>query len=347
MTSQATAKDKTISELRLASSDSSNSQDRESLTAKEDQIENMEIDFNKLRSELERTQKSLSAAEESLKEKETANEALQEQLSAAQKELEATNTKMVEEATRHSALESQLAAAKEELDVVRSDIKMKNAQITSLDKDHYTLKTMYRDAEAKSQESSRTALTKGREAQDLEDALAEAKRNASQLEAEREDLKIKLERALTENRKLTGGANASSDHDEVDELEDAERMRLRERVRVLEEQLDAERKRQPNHHHGESQPPSTTQTRHNRGMSMVSEGSFLSDDADFGEMMKQQMAAARDKEEAAAEERRRAEMERLERIREVKRGLEKWKGWRMDLTLVGGSPHGLGEMFEV
>jgi len=304
----------------------------------------MEIDLNKLRSELERTQKSLSTAEQSLKEKEYANEALQEQLSAAQRGLEAASTKISEEATQHSALMSQLAAAKEELEITKSDIKKKNAQITNLDKDHYTLKTMYRDAEAKSQESSRTAITKAREAQDLEDALAEAKRNASQLEAEREDLKIKLERALAENRKLTGGANASSDRDEVDELEDAERKRLRERVRALEEQLDAERKRQPHH---EPQPPSATPTRHNRGMSMVSEGSFLSDDADFGELMKQQMAAARDKEEATAEERKRAEMERLERIRDVKRGLEKWKGWRMDLTLVGGSPHGLGEMFEV
>ena len=76
---------------------------------------------------------------------------------------------------------------------------------------------------------------------------------------------------------------------------------------------------------------------------MISDGSFLSDDVDFGK----EMMMARQKEEDAAEERRRAEAERLERVREVKRGLDKWKGWRMDLTLVGGSAHGLGEMFEV
>jgi hypothetical protein len=83
--------------------------------------------------------------------------------------------------------------------------------------------------------------------------------------------------------------------------------------------------------------------RRDRGMSLLSDGSFLSDDVDFGEMMKKEMANA----QAAEEERKRLEAERLERIREVKRGLEKWKDWRMDLTLVGGSPHGLGEMFEI
>jgi hypothetical protein len=39
---------------------------------------------------------------------------------------------------------------------------------------------------------------------------------------------------------------------------------------------------------------------------------------------------------------------RIERIREVKRGLDKWKGWRVDLVevrRVGGER--MGEVFEV
>ncbi|KAF8545366.1 hypothetical protein BDD12DRAFT_871648 [Trichophaea hybrida] len=336
LSSQVSAKDKTIAELRLTSSGSSNSQDRESLTAKEDQIENMEIDLNKLRNELERTQKSLALAESSLNAKETAYDALKEELSNAQRDLESVNSKISEEVARCSTLDSQLLAAQKDLETAKADIKKKNASIASLDKDYYTLKTMYRDAESKSQESSRLAISKSREVQDLEDSLAEEKRKANQLEAEREDFRIKLERALRENRRLTGAFAA--DDEAVDELEDLERTRLRERIRILEEELDAEKK-----HHNPQHP----QTRQTRTMSMLSEGSFLSDDADFGEMMKNEMLAARQKEEAAAEERKRAEMERLERIREVKRGLEKWKGWRVDLTLVGGSAYGLGEMFEV
>ncbi|KAF8251216.1 hypothetical protein K440DRAFT_658996 [Wilcoxina mikolae CBS 423.85] len=323
LSSQVSAKDKTIAELRLTSSGSSNSQDRESLTAKEDQIENMEIDLNKLRNELERTQKSLASAESSLNAKETAFDALKEELSKAQRDLESANSKISEEVARYSTLDSQLRAAQKDLEIAKADIKKKNASIASLDKDYYTLKTMYRDAESKSQESSRLAISKSREVQDLEDSLAEEKRKAGQLEAEREDFRIKLERVLRENRRLTGAFAA--DDETVDELEDLERNRLRERIRILEEELDAAKK-----HHNIQHP----QTRQTRAMSMLSEGSLLSDDVDFGEMMKNEMLAARQKEEAAAEERKRAEMERLERIRGVKRGLEKWKGWRVDLTLI-------------
>ena len=40
---------------------------------------------------------------------------------------------------------------------------------------------------------------------------------------------------------------------------------------------------------------------------------------------------------------------RLERIREVKRGLEDWRGWRVDLTEVrgAGGQGGFGEVFEM
>ncbi|KAI5784651.1 hypothetical protein EDC01DRAFT_777320 [Geopyxis carbonaria] len=175
------------------------------------------------------------------------------------------------------------------------------------------------------------------EDQELEDELAEQRRKAGQMEAENEDLKLKLERALLENRKLTG-ANPEDDR-EVDELEDAERQRLREKVHSLEKALDSERR------HG----------RHQRTESMRSAGGFLDDDdVDFGELMKREMEVARAREEEnrqkiidAEAHKQRMEQERIERIREVKRGLEKWRGWRMDLTLVGGSAVGLGEMFEV
>ena len=352
--SQVAAKDKTIAGLRLASSGESTAQDRESLTARDDQIENMEIDLNKLRSELERAQKSLATAEASL----TAHDGLRDELAVAQSRLEAATSQLSQETSRCAALQAQLRTAQADHDAVRADLKKKTASIASLDKDYYTLKSLYRDAEAKSQEASRLAIAKSRQLHDLEDALADEQRRASQFEADRQDLRLRLERALADNRRLTAApgsaaaAAAGTDDDDtaVDELEDAERSRLRDRIRLLEEQLDAERKRHRPHHTLQAvlprSPPQTA--RRARATSLLSDGgSLLSDDADFGEMMKSEMQAARAREEAAAEERRRAEAERLERIREVKRGLDKWKGWRMDLTLVGGSAHGLGEMFEV
>ena len=348
--SQVAAKDKTIADLRLASSGSSTAQDRESLTARDDQIESMEIDLNKLRSELERTRKSLAATEASL----AAHSALKDELADAESRLEAATSQLSQETGRCSTLQAQLHTAQAEHDAVRADLKKKTASITNLDRDYYTLKTLYRDAEAKSQEASRLAIVKSRQLQDLEDALAEEQRRASQFQADRQDLQIRLERALADSRKLAaapdgaGGGLGTDDDAAVDKLEDAERNRLRDRIRLLEEQLDAGRKRQHQHPLQTALPQSPPQTaRRARATSLLSDGSLLSDDADFGEMMKGEMQAARAREEAAAEERRRAEAERLERIREVKRGLDKWKGWRMDLTLVGGSPHGLGEMFEV
>lgn len=50
--------------------------------------------------------------------------------------------------------------------------------------------------------------------------------------------------------------------------------------------------------------------------------------------------------EDEAEMRRREEAERIERVKDVKRGLETWKGWRLDLTVLGGGM-GFGPVFEV
>lgn len=297
----------------------------------------MEIDLNRLRNELERVQKTTSQNEQILKSKEIAYGGLQEEFTNMQKLLETANSKLSESTTKYLALDSQLQNAQKELETANSEITKNNATIASLEKDYHTLKTALRETETKLQEVSRTFTAKTREVQDLEDALAEANKRANCLESEKDSFRIKLERTLVENRKLTGSSPTADD--EINELEDAERNRLRGRIQVLEEQLEAERK---NHQHLPSQRH-PVQTRHTRGMSIISNGSFLSDDMDFGK----EMMAARQKEEDAAEERRIVEGERLERVREVKRGLEKWKGWRMDLTLAGGSAHGLGEMFEV
>lgn len=50
--------------------------------------------------------------------------------------------------------------------------------------------------------------------------------------------------------------------------------------------------------------------------------------------------------EDEAELRRRGETERIERVKDVKRGLETWRGWRLDLTVLGGGM-GFGPVFDV
>lgn len=313
----------------------------------------MEMDLSRLRNELERSQKALSTAESSLATKEEAYNSLHDSLTKTLAELETARSQVVEEFNKRTSVESELQSANDALKALKAESAQSASSSASLEKDFNTLKVVHKEVEAKLQEATRLANTKSHELQDLETQLAEAQKIATQNQAEAEDLRDKLERAEKKNRELTG-TNAVDD-EAVDEIEDSERARLREKVRQLEATLEAERKRHKQHQ-AYPQPAAHSHPHpHARNFSVASSGGFLEDDdVDFGEVMQREMEAHRAKEEAdrtaaikAEEERKRLEKERLERIREVKRGLEKWKGWRMDLTVVGGSSGGLGEVFEV
>lgn len=202
----------------------------------------------------------------------------------------------------------------------------------------------------------------------LESDLAEAKNEAV-------DLKNQLQKSEAEALRLSkkeAQDSGGTDNDHLDELEDEERMKLEQRIRDLEaENTDLrrgiwhERRKdmQPNMEDTSGQftnvdlggaaamSPGTQRRQGGLGDFFTSglnaltgatgaqhdhdEDGFLDDDEEFDE------EAFRKAQEEAAKV-------RIERIKEVKRGLKNWEGWRLDLVEGRqGGGEGIGEIFEV
>lgn len=205
----------------------------------------------------------------------------------------------------------------------------------------------------------------------LESDLAEVKN-------EKVDLKNQLQKSEAEVLRLSkkeAQDSGGTDNDHLDELEDEERRNLEKRIRELEaENTDLRRgiwqeKRktlQPGMEEaggahftsvdlgggGNTSPTSQRKATvfgdfFTSGLNVLTgnpgpnhghehdEDGFLDDDEEFDE------EAFRQAQEEAAKA-------RIERIKEVKRGLKNWEGWRLDLVdgRAGGG-EGIGEVFEV
>lgn len=202
----------------------------------------------------------------------------------------------------------------------------------------------------------------------LESDLAEAKNDTV-------DLKNQLQKSEAEVLKLSkkeAQDSGGTDNDHLDELEDEERLKLEQRIRDLEaENTDLrrgiwhERRKdmQPNMEDGGASftnvdlggaaavSPGTQRKQGGLGDFFTSglnaltgaagaqhdhdDDGFLDDDEEFDE------DAFRKAQEEAAKA-------RIERIKEVKRGLKNWEGWRLDLVEGRqGGGEGIGEIFEV
>ncbi|KUI72931.1 hypothetical protein VM1G_08536 [Cytospora mali] len=198
-------------------------------------------------------------------------------------------------------------------------------------------------------------------------------KDIAELKNENVDLKNKIQKAeadvlrLSKKEAQDGGG---TDNDHLDELEDEERLKLETRVRELEaENTDLRRgiwheKRRDmqspmdevggqftNVPLGGPSSPSTARKQggfgdfFTSGLNALTGGGghelhgdddgFLDDDVEFDE------EAFRKAQEEAARA-------RIERIKEVKRGLKNWEGWRLDLVEGRrGGGEGIGEMFEI
>ncbi|POS69181.1 hypothetical protein DHEL01_v212427 [Diaporthe helianthi] len=196
----------------------------------------------------------------------------------------------------------------------------------------------------------------------LQTDLAEARN-------ENVDLKNKLQKSEAETLRLSKQENqdgGGTDNDNLDELEDEERKKLEARIRQLEAEnsdlqrgiwQERRREMQPPMDDGTGQftnvPLSPSMTRKQGGLGDFfttglnaltggggghehqDDDGFLDDDDDFDE----------DAFRKAQEETAKA---RIERIKEIKRGLKNWEGWRLDLVEGRrGGGEGLGEIFEI
>lgn len=245
-------------------------------------------------------------------------------------------------------LEAKLLELEKELDAVKGA--RDEAQLTAdaLEKKVVSLELLHKEDESQINR--------------LQKDLAEAKNDNV-------DLKNKLQKSEAEVLRLSKQENqdrGGTDNDHLDELEDEERRKLEARIRQLEGEnselqrgiwQERRREMQPPMDDGTGNQftnvplsPSTARKQggfgdfFTTGLNALTGGGghehqddegFLDDDEDFDE----------DAFRKAQEETAKA---RIERIKEIKRGLKNWEGWRLDLVEGRrGGGEGLGEIFEI
>lgn len=324
------------------------------LEAKTATIESMEIEISKLRAQAERhasgsssEKEQVTALEDKLARAEAAAGKAQRELQDLKRNLERTAEKAVREGSERTSAETKVKTLEHELEEVKNARDDLEKKVEALDKKATTLTTLHKE-----QDSRLQAVKKEKEK--AEHQVTELQEKVEKLESENTKLKSR--------KSLEGGGGL--DDEGVDELEDEERQKLERKIRALESEVHElrsgawiEKRREL-----EATSPgfqdvdltaghgmSPTQRRKSgpggigdfftSGLNALAGGGddeFLEDDdMDFDE------DAFR---KAQEEESKR----RLERIKEIKRSLKHWEGWRLDIVDIRrGGNEGVGEIFDV
>lgn len=311
----------------------------------------MELELSKLRAAQERRESGASsekeqvaALEEKLARAERAASSAQQELQDLRRNLDRTAEKAVRDSSERTSVETKLRTVEHDLAdqlAVRADLEAKN---DALEKKNATLTTLHKEQDSRTQ------------------AL---RREKERVETEAKELKAKIEHLEAEAAKLKGrlSTEGGMDDDAVDELADEGRQKLEKRIRELESEnhdlrsgLWIGKRRELEGAEGtvgfqdvdlgSGGMGSPTQRKQGGGFGeLISSGinaltgadeGFLDDDdgMDFDEDAFRKAQA----EEAS---------KRLERIKEVKRGLKNWEGWRLDLVDNRRGGGGMGEIFEI
>ncbi|MCJ1386310.1 hypothetical protein MMC17_009436 [Xylographa soralifera] len=338
------------------------------LDSKSSTIESMEMEISNLRAELEKHASSadshaeqIAALEKKLDRAERAAGTAQRELLDVRKNLDRASEKAVKEGSERTSTETRIRALTREADLSNKSAVESLKRVDTLEKKLAALTNLHKEADARRQNGDRERERAEKEVRELSKKI---------VGIENENLRLKEERERLKSRSVGGGGA----NEGLDELEDEERTRLESRVRELEgEVFDfrrgvwKEKKRElqgadegvPRSPGGsfdevdlsgpmgparrQSLRPGIGQGFANvlsNGFSAFTGGGerpsadLVDDDDGFNEDAFRQ---------AQEEEARK----RVERVKEVKRGLKDWKGWKMDLvdTRVGGG--GAGEIFDV
>ena len=314
----------------------------------------MEIELSKLKARLERhasgadTEKEqITALEEKLARAEASAGKAQRELQDLKRNLDRTAEKAVKEGSERSSAETKVRSLEQELEEVKSANEELNKKVEGLEKKASTLTTLHKEQDTRSQ------------------SLRKEKENADK---EVKDLKAKIEKLESENDKLKSrkstDVGGGLDDEGVDELENEERLKLERKIRNLEAENHElrsgawiEKRREleatspgfqdvdlSGGHHASKKSMHNTgggfgeffTTGLNALAGTGGDDEFLEDDdMDFDE----------DAFRKAQEE---ESKKRLERIKEIKRSLKHWEGWRLDIVDIRrGGGEGVGEIFEV
>ncbi|MCJ1398552.1 hypothetical protein MMC11_001752 [Xylographa trunciseda] len=350
-------------------SQASNSTDlRAQLESRSSTIESMEMEISNLRAELEKYvsladshAEQITALGENLNRAERAAGAAQRELLDVRKNLDRASEKAVKEGSERTSAETQIRSLTREAEVFNKSAEDSLKRVDILEKKLAALTNLHKESDARRQNGDR-------ERERAEKEIGELRKKMVGIE--NENLRLKEERDRLKKKSISGGGADEG----LDELEDEERTRLESRVRELEgEVFDLrsgewkEKKRElqggnegvPRSPGGgfdevdlsgpsgpirrQSLRPGVGQGFANvlsNGFSAFTGGGerpgtdWVDDDDVFDE------DAFRQAQEDEARK-------RVERVKEVKRGLKDWKGWRMDLVETREGGGGAGEIFDV
>lgn len=331
----------------------------------------MEIEISNLRAQIERItstsseKEQVTALEANLLRSEKAAAIAQRELGDLKKNLERTTEKAVKEGSERTSAETKLRTLERETEESKTHGEELQKKVDALEKKVATLATLHKEHDARSQAQKREREKAEKEATELRARLASI---------ENENLRLIEERERSRKRDAQG-----IDDEGVDELENEERQRLEKKVRDLEAEVHElrsgvwrERRKELDGEDSSSPGTRFTDVDLGGGMSpsrrksvaqggrgglgdfltsgltsgynaitganvVAGDGALLEDDED----MDFDEDAFRLAQEAEA-------TKRIERVKEVKRGLKEWNGWRLDLVENRrGGGDGVGEIFEV
>ena len=318
---------------------------QEELKSKTKTIESMELEISRLRARVERQEsgassekEQITALEEKVARAEAAAGKAQRELQDVKRNLDRTSEKAIREGSERTSAETKIKTLEHDLKEAEDENDELGKKVDALEKKVATLTTLHKE-----QDSRLQALRREKEKADKE---------AERLESEN----IKLR-----SRKSHEGGGL--DDEGVDELENEERLKLEKKIRNLEAEVHELRsgawigKRReleatsPGFQDVDLSSAGLGPTRRKSaaggigdfftsGLNALAGGNddeFLDDD---GDMDFDEEAFRKAQEEDAKK--------RIERIKEVKRALKHWEGWRLDIVENRrGGTEGIGEIFEV
>ena len=321
------------------------------IKSKNSTIESMEIEISNLRAQLDRVasgssveKEQIAALEDKLARSEKSAASAHRELGDLKKNLERTTEKAVKEGSERTSAETKLRTLEREAGEAKTNREELQKKVDALEKKVATLGTLHKEHDARFQAQKKEREKAEKEATDLKSKLAGI---------ENENLRLREERERIKKRDAQG-----IDDEGVDELENEERQRLEKKVRELEGEVhelrkgvwrDRRKELDGEDSSGVASPGAKFTDVDLGGMSpsrrrSTQGGKGLGDfftsgfNAITGATSGADDALLEDDEDldfdvdafrlAQEEEARK----RIERIKEVKRGLKNWEGWRLDLV---------------
>ena len=337
------------------------------IDSKSSTIESMEMEISNLRAHIAKNVSAVAtfgeqvnALKEKLDRAERAAGAAQRELLDVRKNLDRASEKAVKEGSERTSAETRIRSLTREAEEKAKSAEESMRRVNTLEKKLAALTTLHKESDARRQNGERERERAEKETGELRKRI---------VGVENENLRLKEERDRLKKRCVAGGGADEG----LDELEDEERKRLEGKVRELDGKIfdlrrgvwkekkelrggDEDELGSPGGFDevdlsGPSGPTRRQSLKPGRGpgqafANVLSSGfsAFTGAERPSLDLGDDDMGFDEDAFRLAQEEEGR---KRIERIKEVKRGLKDWEGWRMDIVDIRIGGRGAGEIFDV